>query len=804
MRKFLFFICLIASNVLTLNGQNRNSGTISGIIIDNQTKKPVEFATIVIQKKTDDTVIDGTVTDSNGKFIFKTIANGEYYISYSFIGYIKKSSPPFILDAQHKIMNLGELFLESSVQELNNVEVSGEKSTFTNSIDRKTFNVGKDIMTTSGTASELMQHIPSLQVDIEGNVSLRGSGNVLILINGRPSSLMGANRAAVLQQMPANTIEKIEVITNPSAKYKPDGTSGIINIILKKNKDLGFNGSVIANVGNSWRSNASLTTNYNPGRFNIFGSYSIRQDERHRLTNDLRQRKDSLSNILSATEQTISDLSRPLSHIVRTGVDFNLNEKNSFGVSGSYNYRSFVRHEINSNLISNGEGTTTMDYDRSRRDPEYEKDLEFTATYKHVFAEDHELNIEYTQSRSKEQEDNHYSTIYKDPAISGTLDNTLIQQGDNESQLYIEYKNPLSDKTKFETGYILETALNDQNFFGESFDQSSSTWIKDIQKSNHFKYLQNVHALYVTLEHTMGKFGILAGLRAEQAFAKSHLITTDTIIPNNYFRLYPTLHLSYSVNANNEFQLNYSHRVNRPEGDELNPFAEYADPLNLRVGNPHLKPEDIHSVEAGYSFKRNSTTFIATLYDRYTYNGKTQITRYINDSILLTTRENLSKSNSAGLELILSYEIGKSTVINLSSNTFYNRIDASSLGYSSNKSNFELNVNFNVNTKITRTTVIQANSNYISTRLTPQGKMFPAFFVNMGLRQDLWKRKASLILTISDVFNTLRNNSEVNTPILYDKTIRRRSPRIIYTGFVFNFGKSNEKQKEEQLKFENQ
>jgi len=603
MRKFLFFICLIASNVLTLNGQNRNSGTISGIIIDNQTKKPVEFATIVIQKKTDDTVIDGTVTDSNGKFIFKTIANGEYYISYSFIGYIKKSSPPFILDAQHKIMNLGELFLESSVQELNNVEVSGEKSTFTNSIDRKTFNVGKDIMTTSGTASELMQHIPSLQVDIEGNVSLRGSGNVLILINGRPSSLMGANRAAVLQQMPANTIEKIEVITNPSAKYKPDGTSGIINIILKKNKDLGFNGSVIANVGNSWRSNASLTTNYNPGRFNIFGSYSIRQDERHRLTNDLRQRKDSLSNILSATEQTISDLSRPLSHIVRTGVDFNLNEKNSFGVSGSYNYRSFVRHEINSNLISNGEGTTTMDYDRSRRDPEYEKDLEFTATYKHLFAEDHELNIEYTQSRSKEQEDNHYSTIYKVPAISGTLDNTLIQQGDNESQLYIEYKNPLSDKTKFETGYILETALNDQNFFGESFDQSSSTWIKDIQKSNHFKYLQNVHALYVTLEHTMGKFGILAGLRAEQAFAKSHLITTDTIIPNNYFRLYPTLHLSYSVNANNEFQLNYSHRVNRPEGDELNPFAEYADPLNLRVGNPHLKPEDIHSVEAGYSFK---------------------------------------------------------------------------------------------------------------------------------------------------------------------------------------------------------
>lgn len=804
MKKYLFIICLLSYNLFIVEGQNRTSGTISGTIIDNQTKKPIEFATIVIQNKGDNKVIDGTVTDSKGKFGFENIANGEYYLSYSFIGYTKKTSSAFIIDAQHKIISLGELFIELSIQELNSVEVVGEKSTFTSSIDRKTFNIGKDIMTTSGTASELMQHIPSLQVDIEGNVSLRGSGNVLILINGRPSSLMGANRAAVLQQMPANTIEKIEVITNPSAKYKPDGTSGIINIVLKKNKDLGFNGSVIANVGNALRSNASLTTNYNSGRFNIFGSYSIRQDERHRLTNDFRQRKDDLSNIISTTKQTISDLSRPLSHIVRTGIDYNLNEKNTFGIAGSYNYRSFVRHEINSNLISDGGGITTMDYDRSRRDPEYEKDLELTATYQHIFAEDHELNIDFTTSNSAEQEDNHYSTIYRVPAFSSTFDNTLIRQGDRESQLYIEYKNPISDNTKFETGYVLESVLSDLNFFVESFNTDTGLWMKDIEKSNRFKYIQNVHALYATLEQTMGNFGFLAGLRAEKAFVTSHLITTDTIIPNNYFRLYPTLHLSYTINENNELQLNYSHRVNRPEGDELNPFPEYADPLNLRAGNPHLKPEDIHSFEAGYSFKKNKTTFIATVYDRYTYNGKTEITRYINDSILLTTRENLSKSNSTGLELILSSEIGKSTVVNLSSNTFFNRIDATSLGYTNNKSNFVWNINMNANTKITSTTVIQLNSNYISTRLTPQGKMFPTFFVNMGVRQDLWKRKASLILTVSDVFNTLRNNSELDTPILYDKTIRQRSPRIIYTGFVFNFGKSNEKQKEEQLKFENQ
>lgn len=804
MKKYLLIIGIVVTNLFILNGQNRNSGTITGTIIDKQSKKPVEFATIVIQKKSDETVIDGSVTDTKGKFSVGKIADGEYVISYSFIGYAKKTSQPFIIDAQHRSVNLGELFLESSFQELNNVEVTAEKSTFTSSIDRKTFNIGKDIMTTSGTASELMQHIPSLQVDIEGNISLRGSENVLILINGRPSSLMGANRAAVLQQMPANTIEKIEVITNPSAKYKPDGTSGIINIVLKKNKDLGFNGSVITNLGNDWRSNASLTTNYNSGRFNIFASYSIRQDERLRLTNDFRQRKDNLSNILSTTQQNVSDMSHPLSHIVRTGIDFNLNEKNVFGVSGSYNYRSFVRYETNSNYISDAEGIATSDYDRSRRDPEFEKDLEFTTTYQHIFSEDHELNIDFTTSKSAEEENNHYSTLYRIPVIPTTLDNTLIDQGGRESQLLIEYKNPFSDNTKFEAGYVLESAINDQTFFGEFYNPSTSLWIKDIQKSNHFKYNQNVHALYSTIEHTMGKFGFLAGLRAEQAFITSHLITTDSTIPNNYFKIYPTLHLSFKATENNEFQLNYSHRVNRPEGDELNPFPEYQDPLNLRVGNPHLKPEDIHSLEAGYSYKQNKTTFISTLYDRYTYNGKTEIIKYLNDSVLLTTRENLSKSNSIGLELILSTEIGKATTLNLSSNTYYNRIDASSLGYSNNKSNFVWNINMNANTKITKTTVFQLNTNFTSTRLTPQGKILPTFFINMGVRQDLWKRKASLILTVSDVFNTLRNTTELNTPILYDKSIRKRSPRIIYTGFVFNFGKSNAKQKEEQLKFETQ
>ena len=206
MIRHLLILLLSAGSILSLQSQSNKTGTVSGKIFDSQTKMPVESATISLLRSADDKLVDGTVTDAKGKFRIDNIADGEYYISFSFIGYLKKSSPSFTIDLQHKAIDLGELTLEVSVKELNSVEVVGEKSTFVNSIDRKTFNVGKDVMTTSGSVSELMQHIPSLQVDIEGNVSLRGSENVLILINGRPSSLMGANRAAVLQQMPANTI----------------------------------------------------------------------------------------------------------------------------------------------------------------------------------------------------------------------------------------------------------------------------------------------------------------------------------------------------------------------------------------------------------------------------------------------------------------------------------------------------------------------------------------------------------------------------------------------------------------------
>ena len=795
MKIFVPFFFIILLSHINLSAQQQGLGSVSGVIFEKTSNKPLEFANVIIRNNSDSSKFQGTVTGSKGEFTFDKLAFGEYRIIYSFIGFDKVESPVFVLNSRQSKLNLGKLYISESTASLGEISVTAQRSTFINSIDRKTFNVGQDVMSKTGSVSELLQNVPSVQVDIDGNVSLRGSGNVMFLINGKPSALMGANKVAVLQQMPANSIEKIEIITNPSAKYKPDGTSGIINIVLKKDKSLGLNGLVSMNAGNDNRYNGNFSVNYNPGKINVFGSYSIRQDERLRYTDDYRKHFISGNDTINYTHLHSTDLSRPLSHIIQAGADYKIDKHNTIGFTGSYNYRSFVRQSNDLNLWQTTDLSTTKDYNRSRRDPEYEKDLELSANYVHSFAkEGHELTVDYTTSVSNELEDNHYTNTYRVPVTPQTFDNTRIKNGGNESQFSVEYVNPITEDIKIESGYILEYAKSDMDFFGEFYDPSWKEWIKDLEKSNHFIYKETIHVLYGTYEQDLGKFGFLAGLRAEQAFRNGNQVTTDTVVKNNYFRLYPSLHLSYKLSDLHELQLNYSHRIRRPDSEEMNPFPEYADPYNLRIGNPGLKPADVHSVEFGYQYKKSKTTFLSTIYYRYTYNGMTDITRFINDTVKLTTRENLTKSSSAGLELVLSSSIGNLANINLSTNAFYNTIDASSLGYSNRKSIIAWSANISAGINLSKSSVLQITSSYTAETLTPQGRQLPAFVLNTGFKQEFLNRKLTMIITVSDLFNSLRNNTIIDTPELYEKIIRRRSARIIYAGFTYTFG--NQKKKE--------
>ena len=801
----LLIMFLLMSISPGLSAQKLLKGTITGIIIDRDSKQPIEFANVVLQKDSDRTLLNGTTTNAKGHFSLDKLADGKYKIGYSFIGYEPIESQLFIIGEKNRSIDLGVLGLSVSSKEIDDVEVVGQRSTYTNSIDRKVFNVGRDVIGKTGSVSDLMQNVPSIAVDIDGNISLRGSENVMVLINGKPSALMGTNRAAVLQQMPANSIDRIEVITNPSAKFKPDGTSGIINIVLKKNKGLGLNGTIMSNVGNDDRYNGNVVANYNTGKVNIFGSYSLRQDDRLRYTLDSRKHTDLATNTFGYTNMDAQEKARPVSHIINSGFDFKIDSHNEFGISGNYNNRDQNKTGLTSTQNEDQDHNLIKYLDRYRLDPEFEHSLEYTLNYKHSFGKDgHELTLDYTSSAQKEQEDNHYTNIYRLPIQSATYDNTLIKQDDNESQLSVEYVNPLSETSKLEAGYILETRKNDMNFYGETLDPVSSFWQKDFVKSNQFIYNEHINVLYTTFEKEFGKFGILGGLRAEQAVIKSHQITTDSLINTDYFRLYPSLHLSYKKDDAHEFQLNYSHRIRRPEGDEMNPFPEYQDPYNLRIGNPRLKPEEIHSVEFGYQYKNKATTITSTIYYRYKYNGMTSLTKSLNDSVLVTTSANLTKSSSAGFEFIVATTLAKIINVNFSTNTFLNTIDASNLGYSTKKSNISYMVNFNSSVNFTKSSMMQLTSNYISEKLTPQGRQLQSFVLNMGFRQEFLKKKAAFLFTVSDLFNSLRNNSVVDTPELYQKVIRRRSARMIYAGISYTFGKQLKKSKENTLKFDNQ
>lgn len=775
--------------------------SVKGCIIEKSSGAPLEFATVVVKNKKD-SMITQSVTDKNGWFLFKGIPTGNYYLSYSFIGFEKIDSIPLNINRNNQKVNLGVLYLTEAGKQLNQVVVMGQRSTFVNSIDRKTFNVGQDLMSKSGSVSDLMQNIPSVQVDMDGNVSLCGSENVTILIDGKPSAMMKINRAAVLQQLSAANVEKIEIITNPSAKYKPDGTSGIINIVMKKDRNLGFNGNVTANVGNLGRWNFNGMLNYNPGKLNLYGSMGIRQDVRSRINDITTNTKDSASGKILKTSRTYANgVSRPVSYIGNLGFDYKQDDMNKFGASVSYNYRVFnltdtTTYTVDDSLLN----AKTLSYDRARFRPEWESDLELKAFYNHKFnKEGHEINFDLTSSITNENEDSHFINFYRIPITTGTtIDHTLYTHQCYDTEFSAEYTLPLGEDRKFEAGYIFQNVSNDLNLKRDT----TLSQIPDINRSNEFIRNENTNVLYTTYEQEIGKFGFLLGLRAEHTSTRANLVTLNSIINNDYFRFYPTLHTSYKLGKEHELQLNYSHRIRRPEDEELNPFPEYQDMQNIRAGNPLLLPEDTHSFEFGYQYKNDGTTFLSTIYYRNSYNLITSIVEDLGNNVYKSTLQNLSQSQSAGLELIFSSNIGKILNFNLATNAFFNTIDASSLGYSANKSNIAWSANGNVNINLTKSTVWQFTSNYTAETLTAQGKRLPSFVLNSGLKQELFNKKAALILTVSDIFNSMRYQTEIDLQTMKRIEIRRRSSQTIYLGFTYNFGTAGKKQKEG-LKFDN-
>lgn len=756
---------------------------LKGQITDQSGHEPLAGATVALYKQNDSSLVSGTVSDSAGYFVIKSRPGVKYFLEISFIGFISDTIPDLF---PTKSLFFGVIALKPSEILLDEISITSEKSIMTNRLDKKVYHVGKDVMAESSSAREILQNIPSVTVDINGGITLRNSSNITFFLNGKPSALLRKNPSVVLEQIPAGSIDRIEIITNPSAKYRPDGIGGIINIVLKKEKKQGLNGQISAHGGNEGRYNTDLNINYGTENLKFFGNYGLRHSNGTVLYTDDRVYKDSLhQNILSYYDENGHSKTNALSHNIYAGMSYDINDFNSAGFSGSYFQQNSLHN--GESEIESLDSIKNPDYHikNVQTNNEYEKEGELNFTYEHNFKnkKDHGLTLEATYSGYDEKENKIFNQIYTVPNNITDISHYLIRKSGCQQEVMVDYVLPMGKNAEFNSGYAGE------------FIVDNIKYNYNVKKSQ-FIFHQQIHAAYVLYGQSIGNFSFKAGLRAEQANIRSHLITpADSLTPNNYFKLYPTIHLGYDISDKNQLSLSYSKRVNRPDADGLNPNPEFSDPRNAEAGNPNLKPEQTHSLELGFSNNNDNFSITSSLYYRYKYDAFTSIFKNIADSIILSTTTNLHTRQSGGLEGVLSGSLFHHCNYSLTTDIFYTTIDASNLGYTKNKSSVSGNIKGYTLLKFSKKTFVQINAYYYFPSITPQGKRNAFYYLNIGLRQNLFKNRASLTLTGTDVFHTYKIIYKIESAGLNQFTTIQRKLPVFYIGFIWRLNNFKDKNK---------
>ena len=768
----------------------QSSYVITGQVVDSDTDEPLLYANVVLLKDTDSSQVAGTVTNADGNFKFENINQGKYFINTSFVGYQKIETPVFELSGN---IYVGKLAISKLSILLDEVSVTGEKSTLETSLDKKVYNVGKDIISESGSASDILQNIPSLSVDVNGNVTLRGTSNVTFLINGRSSARLRRNAPVALQQIPAYTIERIEIITNPSAKYSAQGTGGIINIIQKEDSETGFNGELIGNIGNEKKYNASLILSYGSKALSTSLSYSLRHPSGTNIFSDERINKDSVSGQkVSFYKEDGSSLTKPLGHVFDAGIVFQPDDENILEITGHYLSQNSDHQGSSDISLIDDEGQYEYKLKSNSTNDEYEREGEGGISYSHNFGgnENHSLTLEGAYSGYDEAENQNFYDIYSIPANETSQQNIYVNKTGHQYELIAEYALPLNDVSDIEVGYLGEF-VNDNIYYDTE------------NLPNRFIFDQNVNSGYAIYSRDIGNFNLELGVRGEQTDVKSHLVEPiDSLIPNDYFNFFPSIRLAYEIDQFQNIGLSYGKRINRPEADMLNPYPEYIDPRNAVSGNPLLKPEEIHSLELSYQNVGEQFTFTQTLFYRYKNNAFTDIANVYNDSVVVVTTENLADQKLGGIEAIFSGKLTDWWDFDLSASIYNDEINGSNLGYSNNKSSISGLIDFYSLFRITRKTLLfQINFSYLAPVLTPQGRKKEIFFLNAGIKQLLFSDQLSITFTVSDILHTYKEIWDLDTPQLIQNTQLYRNEPVIYFGFSWRFGEAYQGD-EKKLEFE--
>ncbi len=646
------------------------------------------------------------------------------------------------------------------------VVVTGQAPPVRTSIDRRSYSVSGDLQAQTGSIADALRNIPSVEVDLQGNPSLRGESSVVIMIDGQPSSLFrGDTRGQALQQMPAERIERVEVITNPSAEYRADGAAGIINLVTKKQQGGGNVGSLRLQAANRERLFATLSGGHSGRKLSYSGDVGLRHDAQRLTVVDERARFDSAANGFALSRQATHGAARLNVVNLRGSLDYNSSPRDRLSLEArGMGGRQTITLLDDFNLTSATGAPSTFRRDTDQRETRHAESV--TGTWRHRFAGDgHDLittvNLEQRVGR-----------LDRDSVISAATETYSLDNDSRVSGLKADYTRPFKGGGKLKAGVDLEVDSSD---FDASGDRNGAP---AAALTNLFLFDQRMAQVYLTYERPMGRVTALAGLRAEAVSIDLDQVTQGIRDDQDYQRLYPSLHLSYDLAEGRKLTASYSHRVQRPSPQDLNPYRQVVDPLNLRAGNPQLEPQDTHSYELGYEHRKGATMLLATLYWRQTEHGFTEVVQPLPDGTFLTTRENLGESRAGGLELVANGRLNKTMTYNLSGNAFWTEIQASDLGFNERRSATTLFGRANLNWQATAKDFIQVNAFMNGKRLTPQGYYQPNGAVNLGYRRKI-DDKVSLLFTVSDVLRTQRQHLILDTPTL-KQDFRQRVDTQIY------------------------
>lgn len=766
--KFLFLLIFTLFSFSSFS----QKGAISGSVLDKTTKEPISYANVIL--KLGDKIITGGITSENGNFNIDDILFGVYDLEVQFIGY-KTAVKTLTLDKDHKKLSLGIISIEEDAVALEAVEVSAERSTIEQKIDRKVINVGKDLTTSGASASDIMGNIPSVSITQDGDLSLRGNENVRVLIDGKPTNISSRE---LLQQIPSTSIKTIELITNPSAKYNPEGMSGIINITLKKNTNLGFNGSINTGFtyGERARFNNALSLNYRNGKTNFYGSYGNRLGEG--ITNGF------INRTVERTGQDILSIADRTSHLFKFGVDYYINDKNTFSFYTNQNFFDAASDAERNVTFLDAPDANFNQFDLTTRD---NTNASYNADFKHDFEkEGHSIELEVDYNTLKSDTNNDFDFTGNTPLANY---DEFIDDIRTNTTINLDYVNPLSNTATLEIG--LETRLR----------RTENTYTTDRSDFNNsdFRYDRDIHSFYTTFSQNLGKWQYNLGIRLEDYNVDTQFVEVSEApfsFTDKLFNIYPSGFLKYSPSeeSKNSYQLSFSRRIDRPSLNQINPIRQLSTPQVILSGNPSLVPQFTNSVELNYSRKLGKGNFtFGGFYRRISDEiNRRGFFDEDNPTVLIVDYDNFDSNDAYGLELSASYRLTNWWSLNGSFDVYSRTQKGFIEGESVEVDNTLMNAKLNNSFKATKDLTFQLFTFYSGKQSVLQYDLKDNFFMNAGARYNFAKGKGTLSLNFNDIFRTQRFAFETFRTIIQEGQFKTDS-RSIFLGLAYRFGSGKHK-----------